>query len=153
MYNLALTVHSWLRWAVILAGLIVVARAISGIASRRYWTRIDERAGFWFVTLLDVQFLLGLILYVLLSPITRAAMQDFGAAMSSSGLRFWSVEHAFGMIVGLALVHVGRARTRKVTDSTARHKVAAISYTLGLLAILVSIPWPGMPNGRPLFRF
>jgi hypothetical protein len=153
MYNLALLTHSWLRWAVIVAGLIAVGRAISGAAGRRGWTRVDERAGFWFVTLLDLQLLLGLILYVLLSPITRAAMQDFTAAMKSSGLRFWGVEHLFGMIVGVALVHMGRARTRKLTDSRARHKAAALSYTLGLIAILVSIPWPGMPNGRPLLRY
>jgi hypothetical protein len=152
MYNLALVAHSWLRWAVIVVGLLVVARAIAGATGRREWTRADERAGFWFVMLIDVQLLLGLILYFALSPITRAALQDFGAAMKSSGLRFWAVEHLFGMIVGVALVHVGRARTRKLVDSAARHKVAAISYTLGLLAILISIPWPGMPNGRPLIR-
>jgi hypothetical protein len=153
MYNIALLAHSWLRWAVILAGLLAVGRAIAGATGRRDWTRADERAGFWFVTLLDVQLLLGLILYFALSPITRAALQDFGAAMKSSGLRFWSVEHLVGMIVGVALVHIGRARTRKLTHSAARHKVAAISYTLGLLAILISIPWPGMPNGRPFVRY
>ena len=153
MYNFSLIVHSWLRWAVILAGLFAVARAISGATGRRNWTRIDERAGFWFATLLDVQILLGLILYLFLSPITRAAMQDFGAAMGSSGLRFWSVEHVFGIVVGVALVHIGRSRTRKLTDSRARHKAAAITYTLGLLAVLIAIPWPGMPNARPLLRY
>jgi hypothetical protein len=153
MYNLALLAHSWLRWAVILAGFIAVGRAIVGAAGRRNWTSIDDRVGFWFVTLLDVQILLGLILYFALSPITRAAMHDFGAAMSSSGLRFWAVEHVFGMIVGAALVHTGRARTRKLIDSSARHKVTAISYALGLLAILFSVPWPSMPNGRPLLRY
>lgn len=153
MFNLAILAHSWLRWAVILAGLFAVGRAIAGAAGRRNWTRADERAGFWFVTLLDLQVLLGLLLYFFLSPITRAAMQDLGAVMKSSGLRFWSVEHVFGIIVGFVFVHIGRARTRKLTDSPARHKAALISYTLGLLAILVSIPWPGMPNGRPLVRF
>ena len=153
MYNFALIAHSWLRWAVLVAGLFAVARAIAGATGRRSWTRVDERAGFWFVTLLDVQMLLGLILYLVLSPITRAAMQDFAAAMKSSGLRFWGVEHLFGMIVAVALVHMGRVRTRRLTDSRARHKAAAISYTLGLLAILFSIPWPGVPNGRPLLRY
>ena len=153
MYNLALLTHSWLRWAVVLAGLIAVGRAIAGATGRRNWTRADERAGFWFVTLLDIQVLLGLLLYFALSPITRAAMQDFAGAMKSSGLRFWGVEHVFGMIVGLVLVHIGRARTRKLADSSARHKVALISYTLGILAILAAIPWPGMPNGRPLLRY
>ena len=153
MYNFFLDAHSWLRWAVVIAGLLAVGRAIAGAAGGRSWSRTDERAGFWFVTLLDLQMVLGLVLYFVLSPITRTALQDFGAAMKSSGLRFWGVEHLFGMIVGVVLVHLGRARTRKLSDSPARHRVAAVSYTLGLLAILASIPWPGMPNGRPLIRF
>jgi hypothetical protein len=153
MYNIILTTHSWLRWAAILAGLFAIARAVSGVSGRRPWTPVDERAGFWFILTLDLQFLLGLILYFALSPITRAAMQDFGAAMGSSGLRFWAVEHPFGMIVGLVLAHAGRVRTRKLTDAAARHKVAATCYILALLAILFSIPWPGMPNGRPLIRW
>ena len=91
-------------------------------------------------------------MYFALSPITRAALQDFGAAMRSSGLRFWAVEHTFGMIVAVALVHAGRSRTKKLTESAARHKTAAICFVLALLAILISIPWPGMPNGRSLWR-
>lgn len=153
MYNITLLAHSWLRWAVVAAGLFAVGRAIAGAAGRRSWSHADERAGFWFVTLLDLQMLLGLVLYFALSPITRAALQDFGAAMKSAGLRFWGVEHLFGMIVAVVLVHLGRVRTRKLTEPPARHRAAAISYTLGLLAILASIPWPGMPNARPLLRF
>ena len=152
MYDLALTLHSWLRWAVLLAGLFALARAIRGTSARRPWTAVDERAGFWFILTLDLQALLGLILYFALSPITRAAIQDFGGAMSSSGLRFWGVEHVFGAFVGLGLAHAGRTRTRKLADSARRHKVAAICFGLALLAILASIPWPGTPNGRPLLR-
>ena len=152
MYSAVLTAHSWLRWAVVIAGVFAIVRAIGGASRRRSWTRLDDRAGFWFVLALDLQLLVGLSLYFALSPITRAALEDFGAAMRSSGLRFWAVEHVFGMIVALVLAHAGRARTRKLTDSTARHKVAAICFVLALLAVLISIPWPGMPNGRPLLR-
>jgi hypothetical protein len=152
MYNIMLTAHSWLRWAVILAGLYAAARALAGSARRRPWTAADDRAGYWFVLTLDLQMLLGLLLYFALSPITRAAMQDFGAAMRSSGLRFFAVEHLFGMVVALALAHAGRARTKKMPDLVARQKVAAISFVLALLAVLVSIPWPGFPQGRPLLR-
>jgi hypothetical protein len=152
MYDAVLTAHSWLRWAVIIAALIAVVRAIAGAAGRRPWTRADERAGFWFATLIDLQMLLGLLLYFALSPITKAALQDFGAAMRSGGLRFWAVEHLFGMVVAVALVHAGRSRTKKLTEAAARHKVASICFVLALLAILISIPWPGMPNGRSLWR-
>ena len=153
MYNYVLTVHSWVRWAVILTALIALVRAIAGVSGRRPWTRADDRAGFWFLLTLDLQVLIGLLLYFALSPITRAALQDLGAAMGSAGLRFWGVEHTFGMLVAVALAHAGRAKSRKATDSSARHRVAAICYGLALVAILVSIPWPGLPNERPLIRW
>ena len=152
MYTTVLALHSWLRWAVVIAALIAAIRAVSGVVGRRRWTRADDRAGFWFVNLIDLQMLLGLIMYFFLSPITKAAMQDFGKAMSNSGLRFWAVEHVFGMIVAIAIAHAGRARMKKARDDVSRHRVAAICFVLALLAIVVSSPWPGTPNGRPLFR-
>ena len=152
MFTTVLTLHSWLRWAVLIAGLVAAVRAISGLAQKRAWTRADDRAGFWFVILIDLQMLLGFAMYFFLSPITKAAMQDFGRTMASAGLRFWAVEHVFGMIVAIAIAHAGRARTKKVRPDATRHKVAAITFVLALLAILISMPWPGTPNGRPLFR-
>jgi hypothetical protein len=152
MYGAALLVHSWVRWVVIAAGLAAVVRSVRGAASRGTWTPRDDRAGFWFVMALDLQATIGLVLYLFLSPFTRDAMHDLGAAMKNAGLRFWAVEHTFGMLVGLVLAHVGRARTRKAS-SLSRHKVAAIFFGLALLAILASIPWPGTPNGRPWVRW
>ncbi len=150
MYSGALILHSWVRWAVIIAGLIAVARGVAGASGRKMWTPADDQAGFWFTLTLDIQFLLGLVLYVFLSPLTTAALQDFGAAMKDPGLRFWAVEHAFGMLIGIAIAHIGRVRVRK-TDSLRRHKTATVWFALALLAILVSIPWPGLTNARPLF--
>ena len=152
LYAVVLLIHSYLRWAVILAGLLAVGRAVSGSSGRKPWTPADDRAGFWFVTAVDLQMLLGILLYGFLSPLTRQAFGDFGAAMKDSTQRFWAVEHLVGMLIGLALVHVGRVRTRR-TDSLRRHKVAAIFFGLALAAILVSIPWPCMPAGRPLLRW
>jgi hypothetical protein len=152
MYTTFLAVHSWLRWAVLIAALIAVFRAVTGVMGKRPWTPADDRAGFWFVNLIDLQMLLGLIMYFFLSPITKGALSDFGAAMESAGLRFWAVEHVFGMIVAIVFAHAGRARTKKVRPDAARHKVAAICFVLALLAILISIPWPGTPNGRTLWR-
>jgi len=150
VYLTTLTLHSWIRWVVILIGLLAFARAVRGRG--RAWTAADDRVGFWFVMLLDLQVLIGLVLYVWLSPTTHEAFRDVGVAMKSSGLRFWAVEHGFGMLVGLALAHVGRVRIRKA-DASRRHKLAAIFFGLALVAILASIPWPGMPNGRPLLRW
>jgi hypothetical protein len=152
MYTTVLLLHSWLRWAVILAGLFVLVRAYGGWSGRKTWTGADDTGGFWFILLLDIQVVLGLILYFFLSPITQNAMQNFGEAMRVSALRFWAVEHTFGMVVGVALAHIGRVRARKASPAR-RHRTAAIFYTLALIAILISIPWPGTPAGRVLFRW
>jgi hypothetical protein len=152
MYAIVLTIHSWLRWIVLLAGVVAFLRSAVGASRRTRWTPADDRTGFWFTIVLDTQVLLGLVLYVFLSPFTRAAFGDLGEAMRNSGLRFWAIEHTFGMIIGVALAHVGRVRARK-TDSLRRHRVVAIFFGLALVAIAASIPWPGMPAGRPLLRW
>ncbi|MEO8076104.1 MAG: hypothetical protein ABI818_07230 [Acidobacteriota bacterium] len=152
MYAAALVLHSWFRWAVILTGLIAFVRAAAGASGTKAWTPADDRAGFHFTIALDVQILIGLALYSFLSPLTAQVMHDFGAAMKDPHLRFWAVEHAFGMVIGVALAHIGRARARKA-DSLRRHRVAAIFFGLALLAIVASIPWPGTPNGRPWVRW
>jgi hypothetical protein len=152
MYSAALILHSWIRWAVILAGLYAFARSILGASRRSQWTPADDRAGFWFVTAVDFQMLLGLILYFFLSPFTAQALHDFAGAMKDAALRFWAVEHLFGMVIAVALVHIGRVRARK-TDSLRRHRVAAIFFGLALLLIFASIPWPGSVHGRPLLRW
>jgi hypothetical protein len=149
-YLLTLILHSWLRWLVLITGIVAFLRATT--AGDRRWSTADDRMGLVFSIAMDVQVLVGLLLYTWLSPITHEAFGDVGAAMKSRPLRFWLVEHIFGMIVGLALVHVGRARIRKA-DVSRRHRVAAIFFGLALLAILASIPWPGTPNARPLLRW
>jgi hypothetical protein len=152
MYTALLALHSLLRWAVLLTGAVAVFRGVAGSGGRRPWTAADARSASWFTISLDIQMVLGLILYVALSPITREAFGDFGAAMRNSALRFWAVEHLIGMIVAIAVAHIGRARIRRLTDDVRRHRTAAIFFGVALVAILLSIPWPGMPNGRVLFR-
>jgi len=151
MYVAFVIVHSLLRWLVLLAGFNALLRAIGGARSGRSWAPGDEQAGRWLIILFDVQFLIGLILYVGLSPLTQSAFNDFGAAMRDPQLRYWGVEHIAGMVVASALLHIGRARARKAPE-VRRHRVTAIFFGLALLVILLSIPWPGMPAGRPLFR-
>jgi hypothetical protein len=152
MYPSFLLIHSWLRWVVLLAGLVAVFRAVGGWSGARGWTRIDDRAGFWFTLALDVQMVLGLVLYFFLSPFTTQALADFGGAMRVSATRFWAVEHVFGMVLALVLAHIGRVRVRNAPASR-KHRVSAIFLGLALLVILASIPWPGMAAGRPLFRW
>ena len=150
MYETVLLVHSWVRWAIVLLGLLAVFRAVTGWAGARPWTAADDKAGLFFMIALDLQLLLGLLLYFAFSPLTALAMDDFGGAMRT-GLRYWAVEHPFGALVGIVLAHVGRVRIRKTADLVRRHRLAAIFFGLALVAILLAVPWPGTSNARPLF--
>lgn len=153
MYPLVLSLHSWLRWVVLIVGLIALARAIAGWAGTRPWTTGDDSIGAAFVGTLDLQMLLGLLLYAWLSPITWTAWSDLGLAMRTPTLRFWVVEHAFGMLVAIAVAHIGRTRLRRAESDARRHRTAALSIGIALLVIAITIPWPGTAYARPLFRW
>jgi hypothetical protein len=153
MFVTTVVLHSLLRWLVIAFGLVAVLRAIAGVSGRRPWTPLDERAGRLFVIAIDTQTLVGLILYGLLSPITRAAFANMGAAMKDATLRFYAVEHLAIMLAAITLVHIGRVRTRKATTDAARQRTAAIFFTLGLLLVLLGTPWPFRAIGRPLLPY
>jgi uncharacterized membrane protein len=152
MYTALLTVHSYLRWLVLLTALIAIARAVTGMTQRRPWTPADDAAARWFGMSVDVQMLIGLILYFFLSPFTMSAWSDIGAAMRDATVRFIAIEHQVGMLIAVALAHVGRARIRKSQDAARRHRMALIFFGLALVVMLISIPWPGRPGGRELFR-
>jgi hypothetical protein len=152
MYDLLLFAHSWLRWLVLLAVLMAVARAAAGVSSRRPWMPVDDRAGMWTTASLDLQMLIGIVLYGFLSPVTKSAFVDMAAAMRAAPIRFFAVEHPVGTIVAIALAHIGRARVRTAATSEAKHKTALIFFGLALLVLLLSIPWPVGPGARSLFR-
>jgi hypothetical protein len=151
MYSLILTAHSWLRWLVLVAGFAALFAVLGkGDANR---LRGADRWGLIFSIALDIQLLLGLVLYGVLSPFTAQAMRDFGAAMRDTVLRFWAVEHLTMMVAAVALVHVGRVRARKAANPEAKRRQLLIFFGIALLLILGGIPWPFMANARPLFRF
>jgi len=152
MYTALLFLHSWLRWLVILSGVAALGGAVGGITTRRAWLPVDNLRLALFTHSLDVQMLIGLILYAFLSPVTRSGFENIQLTMRDPILRFFVVEHLVGMIVAIALAHVGHARARKLTDAVARHRAVLIFVGLAMVALLLSIPWPGMPGGRELFR-
>ena len=151
MYSATLLLHSWLRWAVILLGIFAIARGLAAMRSRR-WTSVDDRAGMLFTMVFDLQFVAGLLLYFVLSPITKAALQHMDAAMRTAPLRYWAVEHPSAMLVALALAHAGRIVVRRASEAK-KGRVAFIFFALALVVTLAMTPWPNTSGDRPWFRF
>ncbi len=151
-YTIFLTAHSYLRWIVLILALVAVFKALGGWLGNRRWEASDQKIGGFFVGALDLQFMVGVILFAFLSPITEAAFQDFGAAMGNRITRFFTTEHTLLMLVSVVMAHVGRARSRRIEDPVKRHKTVAIFFGLSLILMLAGIPWSFLSYGRPLFR-
>lgn len=146
MYSFILATHNIVRWLVLIAAVVVIVQAFVGWLGKKEWSKANNLTGIIYVSAVDLNVLLGLILYLFLSPLTRQAFADFGAAMGNPILRFFAVEHIFMMLVALALAHIGRSLSKKATETAKKHRTAAIWYTLSLLVILIMIPW-----GRPFW--
>lgn len=152
LYTVVLWVHSYLRWAIIACALGLIALTAAGWGGGRTFTARHERLHRVLVGLVDSQFLLGLVLFVWLSPISRAFFAAPKLGMKDSALRFFGMEHALGMLVAVAVLHITRSRSRKAPTDGLRHRRACLGALGFVLLAAVSIPWPGSAHGRPLFR-
>src|SRR5580693_10067082 len=142
MYTYVLDFHSWLRWIAIAAGIAATAVAAASRPGAG-----SERPGLVFMISMDLQMLLGLLLYALLSPTTAAVFKDFGAAMKDPVARFWAVEHVTMMLAAVILAHVGRVLGRKASTPGAKRTRLLISFGLSTLLMIVGTPWPGLRAG------
>jgi hypothetical protein len=150
MYSLVLTVHSWIRWIALVAGVGTTLAAVRGRVQGE--SSLADRWAMAAMMALDVQMLLGLILYFGLSPNMREILNHFGDAMQHADLRFWAVEHVAAMFVAVALSHVGRVLARKAATAEAKRTRLLVTFGLATILMLLGMPWPGRPGGRPLFR-
>jgi hypothetical protein len=147
MYTIALFLHSYTRWLVLIAMVWALYRAWSGWLRRREWTIWDDRAAMFFAIAITVQFVFGLLLYFQPTGLAQAAARDFSTAMQVRELRFFGLEHPLQMMIALGLAHMGWTRARKAPDSRRKFRWAVICFTLATLLILTAVPW-----WRPLFR-
>jgi hypothetical protein len=150
MYTTVLFLHSWIRWIALVAGVGVTLAALRGKVEGE--TSIADRWGLVAMMALDVQMLLGLVLYLGLSPNMREILNHFGESMKRADTRFWAVEHISAMFVAVALSHVGRVLARKAKTPAAKRMRLLVCFGLATLLMILGMPWPGRPGGRDLFR-
>lgn len=90
-----------------------------------------------------LQLLIGLVLYVI-SP--RGLSNFSGEAMGDTLERLYILEHPLTMIIGVILISVGYIKAKKPGDDIRRYRTIVIFYLLGLIAILLRIPWQVWPS-------
>jgi len=124
-----LSFHSIWRWVLLVAAVLVVVKSLTGWLGRRAWTSLDDRLGLAYVVTVDVQVLVGLIIWLFGAVGLRTLTQ----AMGNPGLRFLVLEHPILMLISMAFAHVGRGRSKRLLDPVAKHRSAFVFYSLSLL--------------------
>jgi uncharacterized membrane protein len=145
IYPFILGLHNVVRWFALILGIVAAVMAWLGWSRGSDWRESDRKLGVYFGISVDIQFLLGLLLYFIFSPLTRTAIQNFGAAMSSPNLRFFALVHPLLMILAVVFAHLGSVLSRRSPDSRTRYFQAAIWFSLATLLIMIAMPW-----SRPL---
>jgi hypothetical protein len=150
MYSGLLLLHSWLRWVILILGLAAIVAARG--ARRDSWPESANKMSIFFTSALDLQLLLGLALYFAATAHFKLLRAMPSAVMVNRVERFWAVEHEVGMLLALVLVHVGRVKVKRGTTAMQKRKAAIGFFSAAVVLMLLSIPWPFLPYGRPLFR-
>lgn len=152
LYAVVLLVHSYLRWLVLCLLVVVIVRSLAAWRRGRDWSLLDDRIHIALVKAVYVQFLLGLILYVFLSPFAAAFLANIETSLKHPVLRFFGLEHGFTMFAAVGIIHEARKRTSRVSLPRLRHRGVWITTLIALLVICAAIPWPFLQHGRPLWR-
>jgi hypothetical protein len=143
-----LDLHSFMRWVVLLFLVLTLVSSFTGMMSRKDFAPKDRRLALFLMVSADLQLLLGLMLYFLNGWFYRLTSES--GIMSNNILRFWTVEHVSGMLIGLIFIHIGYASTKKKVEDPVKFKRLFLFTLLALIVILITIPWPFRADvGRP----
>lgn len=141
MYSTILALHSILRWAILGLLIFVLIQSVTGLMRNRAYSNRDRKQALFLLIFADLNLLLGFLLYLVYSPLTKSAFNDFGGAMKDSNLRFWAVEHLAAMVLAIVLIHVAYIVAKKEGESRRKFKKLAVTTGAALLFIVSRIPW------------
>ncbi len=133
--------HSALRWVVLA---LLVLTLIKAWQNRNgAFTAGQGKLGLFTMISLHVQLLLGLALYVM-----KGWMSMLGTpgVMESTVMRFFTVEHLAGMLIGILFGTLGHSLVKRAETDALKHRRQLRYFGIALLIIVASIPWPIRPG-------
>ncbi len=153
MYFPILAIHSLLRWLVLLSLLFALYRSYAGWLGKKPFTKADNMARMLVATFSHIQLVLGLSLYFI-SPLINYFLSHFKTAVHDRQIRFFGMEHSLMMLLAIVAITIGAAKAKRKPADAQKFKTMAIWFTIALLILLSSIPWPFSPLvARPWLRF
>jgi hypothetical protein len=141
MHDLVLVLHSWMRWAAIVTGVLATATAFGSLSGAKKIAGLSSSpsrstsSSSWHHPAAHAERLLGL---------RRDDARSDRTVLRSRTRDDHDRRHRAG-------AH-RPVRARKAATPAAARTQSLIFYGLSTLLLLVGTPWPGMRDSRPLFR-
>lgn len=153
MFSILLFFHSISRWLVVLSLGYVIYRSANKYQTGAAFSKTDNKLRHWTATIAHIQLMIGMVMYFK-SP----AVAQFRVVIQVAGSRitepfFFGLIHISMMIVAIVIITFGSAVSRRQASDRQKFKLMAIFFSIGLLIILLAIPWPFSPLAqRPFIR-
>jgi len=138
MHDTLLLVHSYLRYFILIALLIVIVKSLIGWLNNRPYTPLDNKLSLYLLIFTHMQVVAGLILYFV-----SDVVQFTSETMKVKMLRYWTVEHLTAMIVVVVLITAARSTSKKMSSDQAKHKRLAIFNLIALIIIVGTLAMSG----------
>lgn len=139
-YVVVKDIHFYLRWLILALAVIVFLKYMASWLGKKLFTSLDNKLSLYFVSTMDVQLLLGLLLYFFLSPSGISAFQHENT-MGDATARLYAVEHPLTMLLAIIIAHAGRVMVKKSATDDGKFKRGTLYFGLALLFMLSRMPW------------
>ncbi|MFN8635846.1 MAG: hypothetical protein U0893_18510 [Chloroflexota bacterium] len=118
------TLHSFWRYAVLIAAVVAVVGAAAGWLGALPPRLAARRSGLVYVIALDIQLLIGIVLWLL---------------MGSTVPMPFRAEHPVTMILAAAAAHLGQVMSRRAASPKSAALVTLIGVVISLVLVVVGI--------------
>ena len=134
-----LHLHSFLRWVILVLLVVNIVRHFSAL--NKPYTATDKKLGLFLMISAHITLLIGLY-QVTFGRFGWINVPEGTSVMKDTFYRFYLVEHPLGTILAIVLITIGKGVARKAIPDAAKHKKAAILFTIALIVLMAVIPWP-----------
>jgi len=140
MYSTLLVIHNLFRWIALGSMVYSIIRALDGYLNKKTFSNTDNAFRHWTATVVQIQMMIGAVLY-------------FNSPFVQAGDDFFREIHPTLMFISVVVVSVGSAMAKRKSTDREKFKTMLTWFSISLLIILVSVPWPFSPlSQRPYFR-
>lgn len=130
------SLHSGLRWIVLLMLLVAIITAFKRWKDGSGFGTKGKLINLLTLASVHLQLVVGLVLYFISPKVSLDNM------FANDMYRFYTLEHLAMMVLSIALITIGYSQAKKATTPKAKNRKTFVFFGIGLLIILIAIPWP-----------